>query len=209
VDPLNTFPLELIHHPSSPTAWLESILPRLNFKIMRDLEIRCRDRNALNRYLDLRDILMRCINPSVLEKCSFDFCFLGGGPTHDDFLKAFSTHLAYPNLKELCIHFFDNGKLDWGDYPVITLKRYLYGMALTSRLETVRLFHLDNDMFQALFSMLDRISRLEPIGKEEIEREKMAVPSLGFYPLSRKISYSFEKGDDKTDWTVSFGPEVP
>ena len=64
-------------------------------------------------------------------------------------------------------------------------------------------------MFQALFSMLDRISHLEPIGKEEIEREKMAVPSLGFYPLYRKISYSFEKGDDKTDWTVSFGPEVP
>ena len=96
----------------------------------------------------------------VLEKCSFDFCFLGGGPTHDDFLKAFSTHLAYPNLKELNIYFFDNGlfllivlirngiagKLDWGDYPVITLKRYLYGMALTSRLETVRLFHLDNDV---------------------------------------------------------------
>ena len=117
-----------------------------------------------------------------------------------------------------------SGKLDWGDYPVITLKRYLYGMALTSRLETVRLFHLDNDvrnslltskpisspqMFQALFSMLDRISRLEPIGKEEIEREKMAVPSLGFYPLSRKVSYSFEKGEDTTDWTVSFGPEVP
>ena len=126
-----------------------------------------------------------------------------------------------------------SGKLDWGDYPVITLKRYLYGMALTSRLETVRLFHLDNDvrnslltskpisspqiqksisspqMFQALFSMLDRISRLEPIGKEEIEREKMAVPSLGFYPLSRKVSYNFEKREDTTDWTVSFGPEVP
>jgi len=190
---------------------------------MTELEIRCTDRHALNRYLDLRDILMRCINPLVLEKCSFDFCFLGGGPTHDDFLKAFSTHLAYPNLKQLNIHFFDNGlflvivfirngiagKLDWGDYPVITLKRYLYGMALTSRLETVRLFHLDNDMFQALFSMLDRISRLEPIGKEEIERENMAVPSLGFYPLSRKVSYSFEKGEDTTDWTVSFGPEVP
>ena len=37
----------------------------------------------------------------------------------------------------------------------------------------------------------------------------MAVPSLGFYPLSRKVSYSFEKGEDTTDWTVSFGPEVP
>ena len=57
--------------------------------------------------------------------------------------------------------------------------------------------------------MLDRISRLEPIGKEEIERENMAVPSLGFYPLSRKVSYNFEKGEDTTDWTVSFGPEVP
>jgi len=79
-------------------------------------------------------------------------------------------------------------------------------MALTSRLETVRLFHLDND---ALFSMLDRISRLEPIGKEEIERENMAVPSLGFYPLSRKVSYTFEKGEDTTNWTVSFGLEVP
>jgi len=101
------------------------------------------------------------------------------------------------------------GKLDWGDYPVITLKRYLYGMALTSKLETVHLIHLDNDMFKALFSMLDRISRLEPIGKEEIERENMAVPSLGFYPLSRKVSYSFEKGEDTTDWIVSFGPEVP
>ena len=96
-------------------------------------------------------------------------------------------------------------------------------MALTSTLETVRLFRLDNDvrnpfvdlfstpfqMFKALFSMLDRISRLEPIGKEEIERENMAVPSLGFYPLSRKVSYNFEKGEDTTDWTVSFGPEVP
>ena len=95
-------------------------------------------------------------------------------------------------------------------------------MALTSRLETVKLFHLDNDvrepftappnlfqMFQALFSMLDRISRLEPIGKEEIERENMAVPSLGFYPLSRKVSYNFEKGDNSTDWIISFGPEVP
>ena len=38
------------------------------------------------------------------------------------------------------------GKLDWGDYPVITLKRYLYGMALTSKLETVHLIHLDNDV---------------------------------------------------------------
>ena len=37
----------------------------------------------------------------------------------------------------------------------------------------------------------------------------MAVPSLGFYPLSRKVSYSFEKGEDTTDWIVSFGPEVP
>ena len=110
---------------------------------------------------------------------------------------------------------------------MITLKRYLYGMALTSKLETVHLIHLDNDvckimrvpgpffilhllqMFKALFSMLDRISRLEPIGKEEIERENMAVPSLGFYPLSRKVSYSFEKGEDTTDWIVSFGPEVP
>ena len=64
-------------------------------------------------------------------------------------------------------------------------------------------------MFQALFSMLDRISRLEPIGKEEIERENMAVPSLGFYPLSRKVSYNFEKGDNSTDWIISFGPEVP
>ena len=100
-------------------------------------------------------------------------------------------------------------------------------MALTSKLETVHLIHLDNDvckimrvpqplfilhlfqMFKALFSMLDRISRLEPIGKEEIERENMAVPSLGFYPLSRKVSYSFEKGEDTTDWIVSFGPEVP
>ena len=100
-------------------------------------------------------------------------------------------------------------------------------MALTSKLETVHLIHLDNDvckimrvpgpffilhllqMFKALFSMLDRISRLEPIGKEEIERENMAVPSLGFFPLSRKVSYSFEKGEDTTDWIVSFGPEVP
>jgi len=55
------------------------------------------------------DPLSRCINPLVLEKCSFDFCFLGGGPTHDDFFKAFSTHLAYPNLKDLHITFFDNG----------------------------------------------------------------------------------------------------
>jgi hypothetical protein len=38
------------------------------------------------------------------------------------------------------------GKLDWGDYPVITLKRYLYGMALTRKLETVRLFNLDNSV---------------------------------------------------------------
>jgi len=59
VDPLNTFPMELINHPSSPTAWLESILPRLNFNMMTELEIRCTDRHALNRYLDLRDILMR------------------------------------------------------------------------------------------------------------------------------------------------------
>ena len=42
------------------------------------------------------------------------------------------------------------GKLDWGDYPVITLKRYLYGMALTSRLEIVRLFSLDNDVSNPL-----------------------------------------------------------
>ena len=27
--------------------------------MMRELEIRCTDRHALNRYLDLRDILMR------------------------------------------------------------------------------------------------------------------------------------------------------
>ena len=92
------------------------------------------------------------------------------------------------------------GKLDWGDYPVITLKRYLYGMALTSKLETVHLIHLDNDvckivrvpqpffilhllqMFKALFSMLDRISRLEPIGKEEIERENMCGPDTRLRP---------------------------
>jgi hypothetical protein len=29
VDPLNTYPLELTNHPSSPTVWLEKMLPRL------------------------------------------------------------------------------------------------------------------------------------------------------------------------------------
>ena len=40
-------------------------------------------------------------------------------------------------------------------------------------------------MFASIHSMLDRISKLAPISKTEIERESMAVPSLGFYPLSR------------------------
>jgi hypothetical protein len=76
--------------------------------------------------------------------------------------------------------------------------------------------------------MLDRVSRLTPIGKAEIERENMAVPSLGFYPLSRcavhcrarlekliifsscrKVSYAYEEGETVTNWTISFGPEVP
>lgn len=80
--------------------------------MLTTLEVRCFDRLALIRYLDLRDVLFRCINPQVLHKCTFDFCFLGGGPTHDCFLKAFSTHITYPDLKELNIHFFDNGRLE-------------------------------------------------------------------------------------------------
>lgn len=209
VDPLNTFPLELTNHPSSPTTWLERTLPRLDLSLLSHLDIRCQDTHALNRYLDLRDILLRCINPLTLQSCAFDFCFLGRGPTHDDVLKAFSTNLSYPDLRELSIAFFDNGKLEWGDYPIVTLKRYLYGMALTHRLETVRLLNLENEMFPALHSMLHRISGLAPIGKAEIEAEAMAVPSLGFYPLSRKVSYSYERGEGNTDWVITFGPEKP
>ena len=39
--------------------FVDFCLLRLNFKMMTELEIRCTDRHALNRYLDLRDILMR------------------------------------------------------------------------------------------------------------------------------------------------------
>ena len=102
-----------------------------------------------------------------------------------------------------------SGKLELGDYPGLTLKRYLYGMALTQGLETVRLFNLDNDMFVTIFSYLDRFSHLTPISKEEIAREDMAVPALGFVPLCRKISYSYDKREETTDWTMHLGPEVP
>merc|ERR1719430_1052645 len=121
VDPLSTLPMELTNHPSSPTTWLEKLLPKLNLSLLTRLQVYCQDRHALNRYLDLRDILLRCINPQTLQDCTFDFCFLGRGPTHDDVLKAFSTNIIYPQLRQLSIVFFDNGKLDWGDYPVVTL----------------------------------------------------------------------------------------
>ena len=97
----------------------------------------------------------------MLKEVTFDFCFLGRGPTHDDFLRAFSTHIIYPALRQLTIIFFDNGdqpsdpkdcalllagKLNWGDYQVVTLKRYIYGMALTPVLETITLTCLDNEV---------------------------------------------------------------
>merc|ERR1712192_143 len=80
------------------------------------------------------------------------------------------------------------GKLDWGDYPVITLKRYLYGMALTSRLETVRLFQLDNDVRETpSISPPSQVLASIPCHEKSptlFRREKIQL--TGLFPLDKK-----------------------
>eukprot|EP00092_Neocalanus_flemingeri_P003362 GFUD01003600.1.p1 GENE.GFUD01003600.1~~GFUD01003600.1.p1 ORF type:complete len:237 (+),score=47.29 GFUD01003600.1:161-871(+) len=129
--PEDNSPILMIIHPQSTTAILQNTIPKLNLKLLRKLSLKCENRHALNLYLDTRDLVFKHINNDTLEELSFNFCFLGRGPTNDDILKKFSTNLIYPNLKKLTLNFFDNGALDWGDYSSKTLKHHLYGIALT------------------------------------------------------------------------------
>lgn len=209
--PEDNSPILMINHPQSTSAILQRNIPKLNLKLLRKLTLTCENRHAVNLYLDTRDLVFKHINNDTLEELSFNFCFLGRGPTNDDILKRFSTNLLYPNLKKLTLNFFDNGALDWGDYTSKTLKHHLYGMALTRKLRIVKLLNLENNLFHDIYSILDKMSRMNPVSKSEIvmDNRRATNANIGFFPLSRHVFYEYQDHDSTTDFTITFGEEIP
>jgi len=209
--PEDNSPILMIIHPQSTSAILQKNIPTLNFKLLRKLTLTCGNRHAINLYLDTRDIVFKHINNEALEELDFSFCFLGRGPNNDDILKRFSTNLLYPNLKKLTLNFFDNGSLEWGDYTSKTLKHHLYGMALTQKLKVVKLLNLEGNLFHTIYSFLDKLSRMAPVSKSEIllDNRRATSANIGFFPLSRLVSYEYQENESTVDFTITFGDEIP
>jgi len=209
--PEDNSPILMIIHPQSTSAILQKTIPTFNLKLLRNLTLTCGNKHAINLYLDTRDMVFKHINNDALEELNFSFCFLGRGPTNDDILKRFSTNLLYPNLKKLTLNFFDNGSLDWGDYTSKTLKHHLYGMALTQNLKEVKLINLESSLFHAVYSFLDKLSRMAPTSKSEIlmDNRRATNANIGFFPLSRPVSYAYEEDASTVDFTITFGDEIP
>jgi len=209
--PEDNSPILMIIHPQSTSAILQKNIPTFNLKLLRKLTLICGNKHAINLYLDTRDIVLQHINNQALEELNFSFCFLGRGPTNDDILKRFSTNLLYPNLKKLTLNFFDNGSLDWGDYTSKTLKHHLYGMALTQKLKVVKLLNLERNLFRTIYSFLDKLSKMVPVSKSEIllDNRRATSANIGFFPLSRLVTYEYKEHEDTVDFTITFGEEIP
>ena len=84
-------------------------------------------------------------------------------------------------------------------------------MALTQKLRVVKLLNLESTLFHTIYSFLDKLSRMPPVSKSEVllDNRRATSANIGFFPLSRVVSYEYEENESTVDFTITFGEEIP
>ena len=170
------------------TDILLKTIRRLNLQQIRKLDLKCENKQSIEYYLKVREMMLKSISKTYLEDFAMDFSFLKTGHKTDHILEMFTTNWLFPNINVLTLRFFENVRQDWCDHNSNTLKLHLTGILHTNNIKTVKLVNLDNDSFYSISVFLDNI------GGSDSDR----VGNCKY----RQITFDYKQGDLTTDFVI-------
>ena len=87
------------------TDILLKTIRRLNLQQIRKLDLKCENKQSIENYLKVREMLLKSINKTYLEDFAMDFSFLKTGHKTDHILEMFTTNWLFPIINVLaCQH---------------------------------------------------------------------------------------------------------